>query len=188
MKFLDRFLRAWRTRVALDAAPPTMQSALDIGCGDGYLLRGLQIPVRDGIDPTLASDCAEEHLRLYRGSFPTDLGRLTLSGPYDAIFSLAVFEHLAEADLLLARAAMPNLLRPGGRLIVTVPHPLVDRILDGLLFLRLIDGQAVHEHHGFDPERLAELASDRLRLILRSRFQLGLNNLFVFERPVEPCN
>lgn len=36
MKLLDRFLRAWRTRIALNAAPKTMQAVLDIGCGDGY--------------------------------------------------------------------------------------------------------------------------------------------------------
>lgn len=183
MKAIDKFLRTWRTRVALKAAPPTMRAVLDIGCGDdGYLLRRLNAAKREGLDPTLSGECEEPGLRLARGYFPGDLARLGLTGPYDAIFSLAVFEHLTDQDLHDARAALPALLGPGGRLIVTVPHPFVDRILDVLMFFRLIDGQAVEEHHGFDPAHLGELASDRIRLISRSSFQLGLNNLFVFER------
>lgn len=189
MKALDRFLRAWRTRVALRAAPQPLRAVLDVGCDDGYLLRQLDAEVREGIDPAIAGcSGAEPGLRLCRGGFPADLARLSLLGPYDAIFSLAVFEHLSAADVRAARAALPDLLKPGGRLIVTVPHPFVDRILDLLLFFRLIDGQAVHEHHGFEPAQLGELASARLLLVSRSRFQLGLNNLFVFEKAAEPCN
>ncbi len=104
------------------------------------------------------------------------------TGPYDAIFSLAVFEHLPESAILQAREALPGLLNPGGRLIVTVPHPFVDMILDVLMAMRLIDGQAVEEHHGFDPDEMSRLASEQVRLVSRSTFQLGLNNLFVFER------
>lgn len=143
---------------------------------------------RDGIDPTLATEVREPGLHLAAGYFPGDLARFGMRGPYDAIFSLAVFEHLTDEDLRNARAALPVLLKPGGRLIVTVPHPFVDRILGVLMFLRLIDGQAVEEHHGFEPARLADLASDRIRLVRRSAFQFGLNNLFVFERMGDSCN
>ncbi len=183
MKAIDKLLRAWRTRVALKAAPKSAVSVLDIGCGDeGYLLRRLTSARRDGIDPTLVTEYREPGLHLAKGLFPADLPRRGLTGPYDAVFALAVFEHLTEHDMEAARAALPELLSPGGRLIVTVPHPFVDRILDILMFLHLIDGQAVEEHHGFDPADLARLASDSIRLISRTSFQLGLNNLFVFER------
>lgn len=183
MKAIDKFLRAWRTRIALKAVPKSLGAVLDIGCGDeGYLLRRLTAAKRDGIDPTLTGEYREPGLLLVSGFFPSDLPRFGLTGPYGAIFALAVFEHLAEYDMELARAALPNLLSPGGRLIITVPHPFVDRILDILLFLHLVDGQAVEEHHGFDPADLLRLTSDRIRLVSRTSFQLGLNNLFVFER------
>jgi SAM-dependent methyltransferase len=188
MKAIDRFLRAWRSRVALRAAPSVLDAVLDIGCEDGYLLRKIPAARREGIDPTLKQENCEAGLRLCPGFFPADLSRSGLTGPYDAIFSLAVFEHLTESDFAAARDALPGLLKPGGRLIVTVPHPFVDRILDVLMFLRLIDGQAVEEHHGFDPAHLTNLASDSIRLVSRSSFQLGLNNLFVFERIADPCN
>lgn len=182
MKAIDKLLRAWRTRIALAHAPVDMQAVLDVGCGDGYLLARLAAARRDGLDPTLPESRDHEGMRLRQGWFPNDLSHLGMTGPYDAIFSLAVFEHLSDTDLAAARAHLPGLLKSGGRLIISVPHPFVDRILDVLMFLRLIEGQAVHEHHGFDPDELAALASDSLRLIRKTTFQLGLNNLFVFEK------
>lgn len=182
MKALDKFLRAWRTQVALAQAPTVMQAVLDVGCGDGYLLKRLNAARRDGLDPTLPEAQDSAGMRLRQGWFPADLESLGMTGPYDAIFSLAVFEHLDDQAIGAARTCLPGLLKPGGRLIISVPHPFVDRILDVLMFLRLIEGQAVHEHHGFDPAELRALASDGLRLASKTTFQLGLNNLFVFEK------
>lgn len=122
------------------------------------------------------------------GYFPRDLRRLGFDGPYDAIFALAVFEHLSDDDLRDANETLARVLKPGGRLILTVPHPFVDRILGVLMALRLIDGQAVEEHHGFQPKDLLALAGDQVRLVRRSTFQLGLNNLFVFERIAARCD
>ena len=74
-------------------------------------------------------------------------------------------------------------LNPNGRVIITVPSPRVDDILHLLLKLRLISGIAVHEHYGFQPaDTLRLFPGPRFRLLRRSTFQLGLNNLFVFER------
>lgn len=74
-------------------------------------------------------------------------------------------------------------MAPGGRIIATVPEPAVDRIVDVLLRLGLADGMALHEHHGFSPsETRAIFEPAGFRLLAHRRFQLGLNNLFVFER------
>jgi hypothetical protein len=59
----------------------------------------------------------------------------------------------------------------------------VDTILGVLGRLRMIDGMSLDEHYGFDPGRTeAVFAPPAFRLAVRRRFQLGLNNLFVFER------
>ena len=181
MKLIDRALQRWRIA---KAAPyiPKGALVLDVGCADGALFRVLadRIAGGVGIDPALATESQDERVRLVRGAFPDDL---RVGGQFDAITMLAVFEHLDDAAQRKAVAACATMLRPGGRVVLTVPEPAVDRIVHLLARLGLVAGMAMHEHHGFDagqtPERFApsDFALER-----RERFQLGLNNLFVLRR------
>lgn len=75
-----------------------------------------------------------------------------------------------------------KMLKDDGHLIVTVPDPKVDIILKLLVKLRLIVGQALDEHHGFEPNSLNEIFSKHLVLVKRQHFQFGLNNLFLFKK------
>lgn len=188
MKPLDKFIRYWRVSVALKHRPQIMKNVFDIGCDDGYLLKRLsKITVRqDGIDPRLPAPLITPTSEIKIGHFPAAISEQQMQGTYDAIFALAVFEHFSETDLQHAAQVIPKMLSPQGRLIVTVPHPFVDNILDILSFLRLIDGQALEEHHGFEPKELLQTFSHSLRLVKQARFQFGLNNIFIFER--QSCN
>ena len=184
MKTIDKILRYWRVKVALREAPKEMNAIFDIGCDDGYLLMHLNLEgVRlDGCDPRLTISSINPDSHLTKGNFPSAIEKSAAWGTYDAIFALAVFEHFSEADLQKSASVIAKMLSSSGRLIVTVPHPLVDRILGLLLFLRLIDGQALEEHHGFNPESLMKCLSMTLRITRNEKFQFGLNNVFVFER------
>jgi SAM-dependent methyltransferase len=181
LKAIDRYLRD----VRIAKARPFIREGdvvVDVGCADGTLLERLggKIAYGYGVDPTLERGRRTDGYALYRGSFPEALPEVEC----DAIVMLAVLEHIpTEAQPALATACA-RILRPGGRVIATVPSPRVDEILAVLGRLRLIRGMSVEEHYGFDPARTEEIfAPPRFRPLCRRRFQLGLNNLFVFETP-----
>ena len=184
MKFLDNVIRYWRVKVALSHVPSSGRSAFDIGCDDGYLLDKLPnfFTVKEGVDPRLKADDISANRKLIKGLFPQAIEDYQLKGAYDAIFGLAVFEHFSETALESSASTIRNMLSKNGKLIVTVPHPLVDRILDLLMFFKLIDGQATEEHHGFEPDDLVRRFSSSLRLVKHEKFQFGLNNVYIFER------
>ena len=91
MKWLDQVLRNWRIRKALTHMAPA-ERLLDVGCGDGELLRQLG---RNGvgIDPRLAKPADVPGVQFVRGNFPDDL---PVAEPFDAITMLAVLEHFGQ--------------------------------------------------------------------------------------------
>jgi 2-polyprenyl-3-methyl-5-hydroxy-6-metoxy-1,4-benzoquinol methylase len=180
VKPLDRLLQRWRIRVAADQVPG-MARLLDVGCADGVLLERLapRLSRAVGIDPH-ARPNAPKPIEIVRGEFP-GIPRFA-SGSFDCVTLLAVIEHVAEPEALARECH--RVLSPGGRVVLTVPHPFVDRILDLLIRVRLLDGMEAEQHHGFDSgttRELFERAGFRTRV--DRRFQLGLNRLLVFERP-----
>ena len=135
-----------------------------------------------GIDPALERPISTSRYQLVPGRFPEDLDHAARE--FDCVTALAVLEHIPASDQEAFSEACLSVLKPGGRLILTVPSPRVDHILSVLRTLRLIDGMALEEHFGFDPEGVPALfAKTGFELVSHRRFQLGLNNLFVFERP-----
>jgi 2-polyprenyl-3-methyl-5-hydroxy-6-metoxy-1,4-benzoquinol methylase len=181
MKALDRFIQRLRIAKAAPWIAPDSR-VLDIGCADGALFRQLRARIREGvgIDSELRERVAGENYELLPGTFPEALED---GGLFDAITLLAVLEHVPpEQQAPLARACARR-LAPGGHLVVTAPAPLVDRILDVLLFLRLIDGMALGQHYGFEPAQTPAIFEPHgFALVHARRFQLGLNHLFVFRR------
>lgn len=153
---------------------------LDIGChhGEFFEYAGQKIGSGIGIDPLappLRTDRWELRAIRFEDRLPFD------DASFDAIVSLATFEHLGEHDSI-ARECW-RLITPGGRVIVTVPQPMVDRIVDLLVMLRLADGMSLEEHHGFEPSVLPGIfASAGFEFEHHGRFQLGLNNIFVFRK------
>ena len=161
-----------------------MENIFDIGCDDVYLLKKLRTIIRrqDGVDPNLLTSSTFHQSEIKIGLFLSVIEDYRMRGAHDAIFALAVFEHFSERDIRQSASVIARMLSPEGRLIITVPHPFVDKILDILIFLHFIDGQETEEHHGFNPESMVDCFSDSLCLIKHERFQFGLNNIFVFGR------
>jgi len=180
VRALDRFLQRRRAAVA-ERWIPSGARLLDVGCYDHTLLARVRgrVARATGIDPA-ATPRREGNLEIVRGRVPGE-PRLPAAG-FDCVSALAVVEHVGDPQAF-AREIF-RLLAPGGRAVLTAPHPLVDRILDALILLRLADGMDAQAHHGFDVGRLVPVfQAAGFSLVARRRFQLGLNHLFVFAKP-----
>lgn len=181
MTGLDRFIQRWRMRQAMRFIPARAR-LIDIGAHEGELFRALGHGLERGfgIEPLARLELRAERFTVRPGFFPATR---PAEGNWDAVTMLAVLEHIPTAEQPALATACHELLRPGGRVIVTVPAQAVDHILAVLRFLRLIDGMSLEEHYGFEPEDTPRIfAEPHFRLVHRSRFQAGLNHLFVFER------
>lgn len=181
MKTLDRILQRWRIAEAQPYIAPGAR-LLDIGCADGALFEQLKSHIRDsiGIDPDLPGSSNKNHYKLIAGWFPRDLPN-TL--PFDVITMLAVLEHVPPEHQSQLAQDCARFLKPGGHLIITVPAPTVDQILKLLKFMCLIDGMSLEQHYGFDAAQTPTIFSvGGLALVKMKKFQLRLNNLFVFQK------
>jgi SAM-dependent methyltransferase len=185
MKYLDRFLQNWRYSAAEPFVTPGCD-VLDIGGFDGSFLFRMHDRIRSGV-------CIDPLVQERRdGKIICMQSRITGSLPFpDAAFDLvtmfAVYEHLDRNRSVVTRE-IARVSRPGGKVILTVPSAAVDSIIKMLFSLRLIDGMTdstnlIEEHHRYDPSETTTIfAENGLSLLRRTRFQFGLNNLFVFEK------
>jgi 2-polyprenyl-3-methyl-5-hydroxy-6-metoxy-1,4-benzoquinol methylase len=181
MKRLDLILqhiRVCRVRGFIAAGA----RVLDIGCADGVLHREIpSLGFYVGIDPDASPATLLENGRFIRDTFPTP--ELGAAEHFDVITAMAVLEHVSrDAQPAFARACAEHIV-PGGRLLITVPSPVVDSIIDVLKRASVLDGMKDEQHYGFDPETTPSLFEPYgFRLEAHSCFELGLNHLFVFRR------
>lgn len=177
---LDRILQRWRIAKAQPYIPRGGR-VLDVGCGDGALFRVLgDRAFGVGIDPNTTPARLNAQCELVRGSFPHEVP----SGLFDAVVALAVLEHVPMDEQSAFASACAASVRPGGMLIITVPSPVVDRMLHVLEALHLVEFGEVHQHYGYEPHRtIPTFEAVGFDAVVARRFQLGANNLFVFRLP-----
>lgn len=181
MKAIDRYLQKVRINKAKKFVNKN-DSVLDIGSVDGVMFEAWQgyISKGIGVDPTLKEQITKDNYVLYPGYFPDACPK---GETFDAITLLAVLEHIPSHEQENLAINCHSFLKPKGRLIITVPSPQVDLILEVLTKLKLIDGMSLEEHYGFEPKHTPQIFGEpRFKLIHQSHFQFGLNNLFVFEK------
>lgn len=177
---VDRLLERSRLTQAVPYIPAGAR-LLDIGCGDGGLLRaaGSRIGSGLGIDPVLPGTIIGPNYRLVRGAFPRDLAD---RDPFDVITMLAFLEEVPRAELPALAAACAMHLYPGGRLILTMPSPEADGVARLLESAHVISGP-VQWRALISPAEVLEVFADAGLSVEASRhFEFGYNNLLVFVR------
>ena len=125
MKPLDRYLQRARIKRAR-AYIRKGDDVLDVGCADGQLFQALRgfMGHGIGIDPSLTAPVTTPDYRLIPGTFPA---AVPAAAKVDVITMLAVLEHLPPSEQQKVADACARALRPGGRVVITVPSPRVDR-------------------------------------------------------------
>jgi len=179
VRLVDIWLQNWRIHKAKKWVSLGAR-ILDIGCHQGELFDklGEGIGKSVGIDPRTHAKKATQY-EIIQCSFSDQLPFAEAS--FDAITLLAVIEHIQNTEQLIKECK--RVLTSTGSVIITVPAPIVDHIVEWLVRLHLSDGTSLEEHHGFDPTCLPALFKEQgFDLEHWTRFQLGLNNLMVFRR------
>lgn len=160
-------------KVVLDQlAGESFESLVDVGCGDGRFLATLKGRYDDA--RLVGIDYSERAVRLARALNPeVDFRRLDLTGDpvdeqFDMVTLIEVLEHIPPDDLEAFVAGFAGLVRPGGRLVLTVPH-------------RNVTPQAKHYQH-FDSEQLAGLLAPHFEELEFIPFDPGSKVLAVLKR------
>jgi SAM-dependent methyltransferase len=113
---------------------------LDLGCGEGQVARiaaaqGLDVV---GVDPALTQVVVARERAGgpgYAQGSATDLGIADAS--VDAVVACLVFEHIPDVDAALAEVA--RVLRPGGRFLFLLNHPLLQTPGSGWIDDQILD-------------------------------------------------
>ena len=177
------FLIQKRRIAIIEKYVPKDSSLLDIGCG--YYPQNLvsletRIKKGVGIDRDIPEMSPSGKI-----SFVKHYIERTLpfpSGEFDCITALAVLEHLEYPREIIGECY--RILKPGGRIIVTVPSNYSKPILLVLAGLGLISREEVYSHrHYFSKSELDKLLSEAHFIKKSTRFyNLFMNLLLVFEK------
>lgn len=171
----DTLGRLLEHRRATAVLPYVRGRLLDVGCGSNQLVRrygngtGVDVHPWKNVDMLVA-----------------DTSSLDLnSETYDTVTFVACLNHIINRHSVLEECK--RVLRPGGRVVVTMLTPGISRVWH--LMRRPWDpdqrerGMEPGELYGFTSRQMIELfRRDGFRLESMHRFMLGFNHLYVFTR------
>jgi SAM-dependent methyltransferase len=180
MGILSRHIQKVRINACL---PFVRGDVLDLGCGDSRILTlaGQRIEKYCGVesDPQLLKSLRQRFPQHTYLALDLERDTFTFETTFDTVLMIALIEHIHNADHLIEQAL--SRLKPAGRLIITTPTPLGDKVHTIGACLGLFAKSAI-EHHvkiysRSDFETLArrfDLGTEEYR-----SFEFGCNQLLV---------
>jgi len=182
--------RAATARVARYLAPLLARSrrVLDVGCGEGAMLRELE---RRGVgvlgielDPARVAALGAEGFEVLEGDARSVLASLP-QGAVDGAFLGHIVEHFAPADLSTLLEELARVVAPEGVVVIQTPNPAVPGVMEHVFWLdpthvRPYPAEVLREllaEAGFDPvdigwTSLAPIAPLDLVVVARRRVQV----------------
>jgi SAM-dependent methyltransferase len=161
-------------------------SVLDLGCGDASLLPLLAGRMERYCGVERSAELVESLGRRYPGHrflcLDMDEDRIDTEERFDTVLMVAFIEHVYNQKRLFTEVLRH--LRPDGRIVITTPTPLGDRIHCWGTSLSLF-AQAAKDDHPiiFNKQRFRVFAKHfGLEIEAYRRFQLGCNQLVVLRR------
>lgn len=157
---------------------------LDVGCGwEARLLHELEPFISRGVGIDFkAPDLKSSKLSTISARLSDRLPFEAAS--FDVVTMLAVLEHLERPRDIVSEIG--RILRPGGRLILTVPSPAAKPVLEFLAFkVGIVSRTEIEDHKEyFDRQALMAVFSDSStwRVLHHEYFQVRFNNFLVAER------
>lgn len=107
------------------------ESVLDIGCGEGWLIRALSSQVAHLVGVDVVPDLIEQAESAGGGHFLVasyeDIAAGAVEGLFDAV--VCNFSLLGKESVEALFVAIPTILKPGGVFIVQTPHPVISNDL-----------------------------------------------------------
>lgn len=160
-------------RRVMAVLPHVSGRLLDVGCGSNRLVRHYANGVGIDVHPWPGADFV----------VPDTATLQWESASFDTITIIAALNHIPNRLAVLNECK--RLLRPGGRVVITMLTPRTSRVWHWLRAPWDADqrerGMQPGEVYGFTSKQLLELFSDAgFRLLSSQRFMLGLNRVYVF--------
>ena len=182
---LDEFIANWRLSKVKKYVSQG-DRVLDFGCGyQAYLLRNIKNVISEGvgIDTDIEGDKREGNITLLHQNVGS---KLPFQDEYfDKIFLLAVYEHIPLDSTIPLLLDFKRILKPGGKIIMTIPTPKGKPILEFMAFkLKVISEVQIEDHVKYyakeDVAQDADIAG--LDLVYHEYFQFGWNSLQVLQK------
>jgi len=192
LTFLGKLIYPWaikaRNQLAIRHIPIGTRELLDFGGGYGYLIRSIFLPKAVSIDEKTTIYIHRDGKGRIVHEESTDgflfIDKLPFEDTcFDCITAIAIVEHIKNLRSLMKEFC--RILKHEGTLIITTPNHLVNTILPFLdKGSNQLRGKKVTEEHliSLNRLRMQSFTENLFALKIYKKFQLGLNQLFVFEK------